>query len=615
MKTKTEILEYLNGFNADSFRTTTNKQDDSYIYDAQIDAAKQVVSELASNTTRTNHVILIAKMQSGKTGTCNAIANIVMNTDLQKKMLVKKILFISGMNDCGLASQTYERAIKQIAKANSNNTFDGTKQSKNIKRPKFYVLKNSNLKKFQDSLNHCLIFIDEAHFGSKERNVLTKFMLSKGIDWKNQKSLFTNNIYIVSVSATPFDEIISDTIDTKPIIELKTDDSYIGVSQYIEKGLIHDVTKDDIKNGNVFNYIQDAYERMNDNSEKGVVIVRTREFADFYANAFVMNNFRIHEMYANGSKIEYDRLNTILNEMVEINNSNNQLFYRSHRDSRVTAEPQEIKPLLVLIKGAFRAGITLSTLAKDLIYMVYDYSAGADTTAQALLGRMCGYRDLEHTVFNTHFYLNSKFAQMYSDWENNFTNKELIPCNRTKWVWLDNTYQGNDVKLGTKSCGNFTIELSQDDADMIWQKCANTHSQKESTKEILPHIFRKYNKEIPYDYLIEAYMSGKNNYAKSVQEKRFDSFNNESLVFQFEPNRMPEFKEQTGRSCLIKEDIGKKGIGIVFDATVEYISSLGRFVIGGNRRLLVYYVEVGQKKRMANHQSQYQAHKDTALVH
>lgn len=612
MKTKTEILDYLNQFENDTFRKVTDATDEAYIYDAQIEAAKEVVSELASNVLRTNHVILVAKMQSGKTGTCNAIANIVMNTQLRKDMAVRKVLFITGMNDCGLASQTYERAIQQIIKANDANVYDGTKQTSDIKNPKFYVLKNSNLKKFEKNLNGCLIFIDEAHFGSRERNVLTKFMQSKGIDWKNKIDLIRNNIYIVSVSATPFEEIVSDTIDSKPMVELKTDESYIGVSQYLEKGLIHDASKDDVTDGTIFEYIQDAYDRMIENSERGIVIVRTRKFDEIYQNQFVKDNFEIYEMYASGSKIEYDKLNIRLNEMVEKNNSNNRLYYRSRRDERVTAEPENFKPLLVLIKGAFRAGITLSASAKDLIYMVYDFSAEANATAQALLGRMCGYRDLEHAIFNTHFYLNSRFAQMYSEWENDFTNKELVPCSKTKWVWLDNGYEGLDVKLGTKPCGNFAIDLTNEDAKTIWQTCANVRSQREATLKILPSILRKYGKTIPYDYFIEAYMSGKNNYAKSVQTKRFDSFTPDSLVFQFEPNRISEFKENTGRSTLNKEDIGKKAIGVVFDATVEFVH--GKFIIGGNRRLLIYYVEVGQKKRMANHQSQYQAHKDTALV-
>ena len=35
--------------------------------------------------------------------------------------------------------------------------------------------------------------------------------------------------------------------------------------------------------------------------------------------------------------------------------------------------------------------------------------------------------------------------------------------------------------------------------------------------------------------------------------------------------------------------------------------------IGGNKRLLVYYVEVGQKRRVFSRKNQYKAHKDTKI--
>lgn len=612
MKRKEVISRFLNTISNDAFRKVTDSSSSAYVYDAQIQAAKEVVSELACNKTRSNHVILVAKMQSGKTGTCNTIANIIMSTSLHRQMAIRKVLYITGMNDCGLAFQTYSRVLEQVKDASESNTFDGTKLSKDVENPKYFVLKNSNLKKFEGDINGSLIFIDEAHFGSKERNVLTKFMLSKGIDWKNKNSLIANNVYIVSVSATPFEEIISDTVDCKPMIELRTDESYVGVSEYIQKGLVHSATKDDITTGAIFQYIQDAYERMEENSEKGIVIIRTRNFEPFYEEHPIMKKFDIHQMYASGSHIEYDKFNEIMSSMMEKNNHNNRLYYRATRDSRVTAAPTEVKPLLVLIKGAFRAGITLNPKVKDLIYMVYDFSAGADTTAQALLGRMCGYRDLEHSVFNTHFYLNSTFAQMYADWENDFQNKELVPCSKTKWVWVDNSYEGLETKLGTKPCGNFAINLTAEDVRYIYQTCSVSKQQSRITERIIPTILRKYHKSIPYDYFIEAYMSGKNRYAKSTQEKRFDAFSEDSLVFQFAPDKMKKFISDTGRKSLTREDIGKKAIGVVFDITVDVVN--GKLILGGNKRLLIYYVEVGQKKRVANHNTQYQVHKDTALV-
>lgn len=126
MKTKEEVIAFLNSYSNNSFRKETENEE-AYIYDAQIDAAKEVVSELASNRTRSNHVILVAKMQSGKTGTCNAITNMVMSTSLKRDMAIKRVLYITGMNDCGLVSQTYSRIIEQVILANEDNTTDCSK--------------------------------------------------------------------------------------------------------------------------------------------------------------------------------------------------------------------------------------------------------------------------------------------------------------------------------------------------------------------------------------------------------------------------------------------------------------------------------------------------------
>lgn len=608
MRTKEELKVFLDAITDASIRSI-DKKNIGYIFDTQIDAAKEVVMNLACNQLRTNHVILIAKMQSGKTGTCNAIANLVMNTSLKREMAVNKVLYITGMNDCGLASQTYDRVLQQVINAEQNNTVDKVNmKDENSRNSSFFILKNSNLKTFKDSINGSLIFIDEAHFGSRELNVLTKFMKSKGIDWKNSNSLIQNNIYIVSVSATPFDEIVSDTLGCKPMIELHTDSNYVGVSEYFERECIFPATKDDIKNENIFEYIEEAYNRMKENHERGVVIVRTRDFEKISDNEFVKKKFKIHYMYSDGSKIEYDEFDRLLGELVKENSLQTKIDVRKRN---VLLPRKQVKPLLVLIKGAFRAGITIPSHAKDLIYMVYDFSMDASATAQALLGRMCGYRDMEHCAFNTYFYVNTKFAKMYADWEKNFYQKELIPSSRTQWVWVDNNYAERDTKLGTKPCGNFIVNLTTQDIKELYS-VSKTKGDIDRTQKVIDNILRRNHKTVPYEYFFEAYIQGKNNYARSTQEKKFESFSAETVVMQFRPEHNKKFQKDTNRDYLIHEDIGKKGISVVFDSTIDVVNGVP--IIGGNRRLLVYYFEVGQKKLMANHKTLYKPHKDTALA-
>ena len=128
---------------------------------------------------------------------------------------------------------------------------------------------------------------------------------------------------------------------------------------------------------------------------------------------------------------------------------------------------------------------------------------------------------------------------------------------------------------------------------------------------IIAELLKRNNYHIQYDYIGEVHVSGKNNYAKSSQDKRFNSFSSDSLVFQFRPDKVKKFCSETNRDYLTKDDIGKKCISLVLDATIT--DNNGEISVGGNKRMLVYYVEVGQKRRVFSRKNQYKPHKDTKI--
>lgn len=586
------------------FRKSDDINNNGYIHDQQINTARKIVLQLGSNILRSNHVNLVSPMQAGKTSVCNAVVNVILQTKLYKSMMVKKFMFISGMNDCGLKDQTYTRLIEQVIGANVDNVYFGKRSKKNLSKNKFYVLKNSDLLKYDGNIDNSVIFIDESHYGSNENNILTKFLVKHGIDWRDKDELIKRNIYIVSVSATPFDELVSDMAEAKKMIEIEIDKNYVGVNDYLDNDLIFDADKDDItEDGPIFDYIMDADERMAQNDKLGVIFIRTRNFDVIKENAYVQNNFNIFEMYSGGSKIEYSKLNQILSKLKE--ESDRLRYYR------MLGTESEHKPLIVLIKGAFRAGITIDSKFKDMIYMIYDYSMKADTTAQALLGRMCGYRANKDAILNTYFYLNKKFADMYGTWSTDFKNKSLIPCDNTTYEWIDNGYIGDDVKFGSRSCGNFTINLTDDEIIKLYGQSKGKRNKTEIVEPTVRDLLEKYGFNIKYDYIGEAHVSGKNNYAKSSQKKRFDQFSEDSLVFQFRPEKIKKFIKDTNRTELTKEDVGKRCISVVLDSTIK--ENNNTLILGGNKRLLVYYVEVGQKRLTFNRKRQYKIHKDTRI--
>ena len=427
------------------FRKSNDKNSPKYIFDTAINTARKIVLQLGSNVTRRNHVVLCASMQSGKTSVCNSVINIINTSKLYKSMAIKKYMFITGMNDCGLKEQTYIRLKEQVMGASDDNIYIGKRSKKNLSENKYFVLKNSDLLSYEGNIDNTLIFIDESHYGSNEKNILTKFLVKHGIDWKDTNELIKRNIYIVSISATPFDELVSDTVNCKKTIELNTDDNYVGVTEYLKNDLIFDTEKHDItEDGRIFDLIMDAHHRMLDNDEDGAIIIRTRNTETIIENQYVQTHFDVFEMTSSGTKIEYAKFNHMLNAMYE-----NNVSYKRRKEALakfgVEIESPTTKPLIVIIKGAFRAGITIDSRFKDMIYMVYDSSVKADTTAQALLGRMCGYRSSKDKITNTYFYINKNHANMYSQWEGDFQNKNLIPCDKCVFEWTDNGYKGDDV--------------------------------------------------------------------------------------------------------------------------------------------------------------------------
>lgn len=601
-----EILKTPNN----KFRKTFSKKH-GYLYDSQINTAKNVVANLARTSTRRNHVILAAKMQSGKTGVCNAVVNIISQTELQRYLAVDKYMFITGMNDCGLKSQTLKRVEEQVIGANKDNIYSGLRSKKNLSVNHYFVLKNSDLLKYEGDINNTVIFIDEAHYGSGDKNILSKFLYQHGIDWKDTNDLIKRNIYIISVSATPFDEIVSDTKEVKSIVELKPSKEYVGVSEYLYNGQVMDAEKDDIEEeGVIFDYINDAHQRMVDNGEAGIIIIRTRKFNVIEADPYIKKDFDIYEMYSSGSNIEYETFNEMAKDLIDKNEYNKKVSAMKSSSAIIGGMPKMyVKPLLVLIKGAFRAGITLDSRIKDYVYMIYDFSLKADTTAQALLGRLCGYRDKKSDISNTYIYVNKKFADMYSIWENDFQNRKVVPCSKTTFEWIPNDVKNPLAQIGTKSRGNIAIDLSDKEIREIYQFSSQLKNRVGYMKLKLPDILEKHNIKLKYDYIGEAVLAGKNNYARASQIKRFESFTPDSLVYQFRPYKIKDFVLDTNRDYLTDDDLGKSAVFVVLDATIED----GGLKIGGNKRLLIYNTEVGHKIVCPNLKSLYKVYKDTKI--
>lgn len=612
MKYNTQIEKILNNIKYDNVRFDDIKKQ---IFDNQIDTGKDIVKHFTAyvqeneneHNSRNNHVVLVAKMQSGKTGVCNSVVNILENDDqyLAKYFNIDKYLFITGMNDTGLMQQTlkriyhhdkYEEDEGQILCANDNNVCGGFKELENKKNAKIFVFKNSDLKQNDFILENCLVFIDESHFGSNEENILTKFLTNNGISWKNTKELKDKNIYIVSVSATPYDEIISDISECKAIVELETTNNYVGVSEYYDNDCIFNALKTDFKENEngiipIIDYIKIAHAKIKLNNNKGVIFIRVNKNQDIIKNnSWIKNTFKIVSINSkNGKNIDYDQINNDIQSLID-----------SNIDTKTN------RPIIFLIKGAYRAGVTIDKDHKDYIYMVYDLSDKREATAQGLLGRMCGYRNDNLHFKKTLFYVNLQQAYEYSEQEKDFQNRINIPVsNKQTWINKEDYDKKTEYVISTKSNPSFSINL---DDEQIYQ-FLNIKSI-ENKKE---YLIEKLNQLVPnfeFDYLGESYLSGKNIYnSERIIKWQFDNFNNDNSCPSFRPDSF--FKKKTGRDKLDMADVGKTICHIVLDVIVNKDEFGNISNISGNKKLLIHNGSLQLKVKMKNNESMIKEHKRT----
>lgn len=306
------------------------------------------------------HVILTAQMQSGKTGTFHNLIHRMLSSELAKRSVL-----LCGMSDTRL----YEQARDDALEYNEPLVDSGSLVVRYLQHFKSFNLPRTT--------RDILLILDESDRDSKVGSKLDHLLARAGIPINgNSDILEERNIYIVSVSATPFAEysdVVHKNSNTKPIVHLRPGTGYTGIKNNIERGNILPIFNIR-ENPREFKAIVDG-----DTSPKYSILrydTRSYDFEMFERFAsennwglfVVRGNFDSHP---DENRYRLDDMNAIL-----------------------STRPQ--RPTLILIHGTFRAGIVLSD--KRYIRMVWENSKipKTDTIVQGLVGRVCGYHNNSH---------------------------------------------------------------------------------------------------------------------------------------------------------------------------------------------------------------------------
>lgn len=369
-------------------------------HNEHFNAAVEILKIMASDKPNTNHIILDAPTQSGKTSVMEMVYRLLNCDELYKKYGIDNVIYMTADNGSG------KGALKFQTKDRFENHWKTYVHTLPIE-----FLKRSDFDKYRHSIAKTLIFADESQYGWREISSKSQTLLtSNGCDFISGDSNQKNNTYILSVSATTQNERYGDSeLKLKPIVKLEVGKGYIGFEDFFEMGAIKPVYEDNFIN----NYekldlflkeqskkLKQIYKqtgiskcvilRLFDNKKNGFY-TDDAEFEDTINN----NGFTFDVITCKESKIDYEKI-----ELSILYNCNNYINNRR-------------KFHLVVIKNAFSYGITIRPETKRLIATCYDVRKdvnSTEATEQGLLGRMSGYgckksdfNGLEIYVNETHY--------------------------------------------------------------------------------------------------------------------------------------------------------------------------------------------------------------------
>lgn len=324
-------------------------------YPNAIQSAEDLLTGIRNGT---SYQVLVADMQSGKSGT-------FMLTAIRALMerLVDHVLIMTGNRDCELKQQCIQNKEDYIetylysdSKGHSTPLTDAYHS---------YLEKRIQIAWGQDLCKYTvepktLIIWEESHSAQSIDNHPDKFFKRNGISVNGDP--ISRSIYVISVSATPFSEL-SDVIcmsQTKQIVRLQPGDTYRGLRWYNENGLITYMDPADI-----VDTMETAIRELSTQTTLGWGIIRGTSAYKAHAEALCIQygvDFILHSQEYRGLGSEsFDAL----------------------------MEPPP-NPTVVFVKGFCRMG---KEIPKRHISFVFESSLSpfSDTIFQALPGRVCGY--------------------------------------------------------------------------------------------------------------------------------------------------------------------------------------------------------------------------------
>ncbi len=313
------------------------------IFSTQISTGEKIINRFLTSS----YVILLAPMQSGKTGTFKFVG-----FEMLRFLTVSRVVIFSGNRETELKTQTldpngkFKKSYIEYL-VNQGIKYEEAVDTTNFLEKKVHVYWGGDLKKFVPMSNTLYIW-DESHYAQNKEMQPDKFLKRIGIQ---PTGITSNNSYMLSVSATPFSEL-SDNYhfeQKKEIVKLIPSANYLSPKRLLQNGQIKmcNNTLNELKKINLEMY--------------GIVRAKGAKHDQVLSIASSRG----------WNVIKYDQHNKLIKDVNEI----------------LLNKPEN--PTLILIKDKLRMGKQLQK--KYVNFVMETTKSRTDVLLQSLLGRCCGY--------------------------------------------------------------------------------------------------------------------------------------------------------------------------------------------------------------------------------
>jgi len=307
--------------------------------------------------------LLHANEQSGKTGTYHCLIDLMF-----EHKLIDNVYILCGSNELELLTQCK----KDLEKLHNDHPY----------KDNIHIVFRQDFPKITMTRNRNLTIIDESHLVQGVNQTLNKFLARHKLSMAGTTSyMIQNNIYMLSVDATPYAEESAMAWNSSlPKFKIKLEDGegYFGVEQYMNAGLIQP-TFDLSKPTGKHNFI--ALLRKYINKYIPVRITGRNKQKKWLLKWAEQENCDILHFTSN-----FDKAKT----QVAVTKSEADEHYNKYKIQIPCLEEAPKKTTIILLDGRLRCG---KRVPKAHIGFVWEATKNGktDIIRQSLLGRMCGY--------------------------------------------------------------------------------------------------------------------------------------------------------------------------------------------------------------------------------